>query len=124
MIVLIALVTAMMTPTGAAFAAAPIVTPAISGSATGAVGHLCTVVNAGTTPAIVTIEVVDLYSGNAVASTVSSTLQPGAGNIAFASTATTANSYCRVSGISKSKARVTHCALDLSSVCAGTVTVP
>jgi hypothetical protein len=62
-----------------------------------------------------------------VENSTSVTIPPGATGSAFLNPAPPPNgqSYCRVSGISKSKARVTHCALNLAeTACESTVTVP
>jgi len=100
--------------------AAPIVTPALSSA--GADSVSCTVINAGTQPADVTIDIVHSFAGT-VQETDTQTVQPGRGHLVV--DVTPVPSYCRVTGISAKKARVSFCmrrAVD--DECIGLVTSP
>jgi hypothetical protein len=109
-----------------ALAATPIVTPVVVGAEPGAQAHWCEVLNVGTVPATLTIEVVNPGTGVVIDSVVQTVLPGQAGRlVVFASMISfSTESYCRVSGISKTKVRVTHCVLANTGICESTVTAP
>jgi len=109
-----------------ALAAAPIVTPVVTGCSSVSLQHQCRVLNAGTAAAAVTIEIVDAVSG-LVVGTQDPLVSPGRSGVATVSSSDlgACTSYCRVSGISKNKARVTLCATNLNAtMCESTVAMP
>jgi hypothetical protein len=113
----VALAAPVLVP-AAVLAAAPIVTAAMAGND----GFGCFVVNAGPAAATVTIDLVDPF-GTTVATQGPTSLAPGAvdGVEDFAPGPIV---YCRVSGISKGRARVTLCQFDSSGTCGPAISVP
>ena len=105
---------------GAAWAA-DILTPTLQ-VGVGTPGTSCTVLNTGTRAVQdITITIRD-QDNNVRATLVDNISAGGAQTVGDDSPANT--QYCRVSGISKSAARVTFCLLDAASKCTVAVTAP
>ena len=99
--------------------AAPLVTPTLfPGTATQVT---CIVTNVSTKPQDVTVQIVGAFSG-IVQSQSTATLGPGLTN--FATDSTPGPSYCRASGLSSSKGRLTLCMATSSDNCLSVVTAP
>ena len=107
-----------------ALAAPAIVTPTVYASSSVSGGALCFVLNTSTKPVTVRAEVVNGATG-AILGAFSGEILPGTNRGPQVSAPSGGQTYCRVSGISKNKARVTHCALSPGNTkCESTVTVP
>ena len=99
-------------------------TPALEYTGSSGESLECLVVNLGKDPVEVTIEFVDPLA-TVVASGTITVLAGGINSILESALGATARYYCRVSGISKGKARVTLCKRTApSQSCAVAVTVP
>jgi hypothetical protein len=99
--------------------AAPLVTPTLfPGTATQVT---CIVTNVGTKPEDVTVEIVGAFSA-IVQSHSTATLGPGLTN--FTTDSTPGPSYCRATGLSSNKGRLTLCMGTQSNDCVSVVTAP
>lgn len=107
-----------------AMAAPAIVTPVVTALPSVSAGHRCVVLNTGTKELFVKAQLFNGVTGFSLGSAGSITL-PGTTNLMEAAAPSEGQSFCRVTGISKNQARVTHCALNAAgTACESTVTVP
>lgn len=96
-----------------------IVTPYIRSGTAAAVS--CYVVNTGSTPAVVTIELVGV-SGNVVSFAPDLAVAPG--TVGMHTDFTGPDSFCRVTGINPRRARVTLCVRNVAGDCTAVATSP
>ncbi len=99
--------------------AAPLVTPTLfPGSATQVT---CIVTNVGTKPEDVTVQIVGAFSAIVQSQSIA-TLGPGLTN--FTTDSTPGPSYCRATGLSSNKGRLTLCMGTSSNDCVSLATAP
>jgi hypothetical protein len=119
-----AITAAVVALTASASWAGDILTPSLTVSSDSVTDLECTVLNAGTKVANVTISIHSSGAGATTESDTFSIMGGAARAVVETSLPGAGNFYCQVSGISKSKARVTFCSRDANHQCTVAVTAP